>query len=131
MFLVFMIGTALSNQILFGYYIESYSSFIKAFFTTMKALQGKIPYEDIESIMNAGIFGVVFGVSYVGILVYIIFHLILALLFALAEYIRKVVQVRHSVGSNFYMFHFCSTPYELQASFNYRYLLTATPRVPP
>ena len=45
-------GSALSNQIAFGYYIESYASFQTSFFTTMKAVQGKLPYEDISNMMQ-------------------------------------------------------------------------------
>ncbi|GMH60521.1 hypothetical protein TL16_g03070 [Triparma laevis f. inornata] len=98
MFFVFMSGSALSNQIAFGYYVENYSSFLSSFFTTLKALQGKLPYDDISNMMQSGLAGTVFGLVYVLILIYILAHLVLALIFALGQYMRKMFQLRPTIS---------------------------------
>jgi len=98
MFLVFMGGSALSNQIAFGYYVENYETFTQAFFTTFGALKGSLPYEDINHMVSSGLFGAAFGLIYSAILIYILMHLILAILFALGQYMKKVFQVS-KIGS--------------------------------
>ncbi|GMH63441.1 hypothetical protein TrST_g1634 [Triparma strigata] len=98
MFFVFMSGSALSNQIAFGYYVENYSSFLSSFFTTLKALQGNLPYDDISNMMQSGLAGTVFGLVYVLILIYILAHLILALVFALGEYMKKMFQLQPKIS---------------------------------
>jgi hypothetical protein len=93
MFLVFMGGSALSNQIAFGYYVENYATFQQSFISTFGALRGKLPYEDISHMVSSGLFGAMFGLVYAAILIYILMHLILAILFALGQYMKKMFQV--------------------------------------
>jgi hypothetical protein len=106
MFLVFMGGSALSNQIAFGYYVANYATFQQSFISTFGALRGKLPYEDISHMVSSGLFGAVFGLVYAAILIYILMHLVLAILFALGQYMKKMFQVSarifpHSIPAHF------------------------------
>jgi hypothetical protein len=63
MFCVFVCGSTLSNVIAFGYYINDYKTIQVAFFTTLNALRGKLPFDHISDMMQSGLAGTVFGLT--------------------------------------------------------------------
>ena len=89
MFAIFLCGSAISNQIAFGYYIEKYSTFAKALIQTFSALRGQLPFDEMGKMLNNGGVGFIFAVVYIGLLIYIVFHLLLAIFFAISQYMKK------------------------------------------
>jgi len=93
MLITFLVGSAISLQVAFGYYIYNYRTFEASFFATINSLRGDIPFTELAQIIDSGPLGLIFAITYCFILIGVFVHLIMAILLNVMKGARQKFQV--------------------------------------